>query len=384
MAAPPLRITHLITSLNTGGAQAMLYKLLSRHDREAFAPEVISLLPPGPIGEDLRRIGIPVHSLGLKRGIPDPMGVLRLVAHLRASRPQLLQTWMYHADLLGGLAGRVAGVPVVWNIRHSDLSAEDSKRMTRWTAAVAARLSRHVPESIVCCSEATRRVHAALGYDEAKMVVLPNGFDLSRFAPDPAARQSVWAELSLPPDAFLIGLFARFDPQKDHATFLRAAEHVCAMAPTAHFLLCGDDVTWDNAALASPIASAGLQDRFRLLGRRNDVPRLTAALDLAVLSSAHGEGFPNVLGEAMATGVPCVATDVGDSAEIVGDTGTVVAPRNAESLGAAVHAWVVMPEEARRRQGQAARARIETHYALPTIVERYEALYRSLIIGTAS
>lgn len=373
-------ITHLITGLNTGGAETMLYKLLSGMDREAFEPRVVSLTDVGPVGEKIRALGVPVHALGMRRGVPDPRGAWRLTRLLKKDRPHLVQTWMYHADLLGGLAARLAGgvIPVVWGIRHSNLDPEGNKRTTIWTTRACAWLSHRLPAKIVCCSEASRRVHTALGYAAEKMVVIPNGFDLTAFKPDPEVREEVRRELGIPADALLIGLVGRFDPQKDHRNFVAAAALMSAAYPEVHYLLCGDGVSWDNHELAGWIDEVGLRQRFHLLGRREDMPRLTAALDIAS-SSSYGEGFPNVIGEAMACGVPCVVTDVGDSAFIVGDTGMVVPPRNPEALAQAWKKLMEMGPEGRKKLGEAARRRVLENFNLPDIVARYEGLYKEIV-----
>ena len=210
------------------------------------------------------------------------------------------------------------------------------------------------------------------------MVVIPNGFDLAAFRPDPPARWSVRHELSIPAETPLIGLVGRFHPQKDHQTFVQAAAWLHTRLPETHFLLCGDGITWENPTLAAWIETAGLRPCFHLLGRRDDIPRLTAALDLASSSSAYGEGFSNVIGEAMACGVPCVVTDVGDAALLVGSTGRVVPPRTPQALAQEWYALLALEREGKEQLGRAARQRIEAHFSLPAIVARYEALYAAL------
>ena len=374
-----LKIAHIITGLNTGGAETMLYKLLSGMDREAFEPLVVSLTDIGPVGEKIRVLEVPVRALGMRRGVPDPRGVWRLAQQLKAERPHLVQTWMYHADLLGVFAARLGGgIPVVWGIHHSNLDPEINKRTTIWTAKVCARLSHRLPVRIVCCSEASRRVHTALGYAGDKMVVIPNGFDLSAFKPDLRAKVGVREELGITQEALLIGLVGRFDPQKDHRNFVAAAARLRSDYPQVHFLLCGDGVNWNNGELAGWIEEAGLRQQFHLLGRREDMPRLTAALDIAS-SSSCGEGFSNVIGEAMACGVPCAVTDVGDSAFIVGETGLVVPPRNPEALAQAWKKLIQMGPEGRQKLGEAARKRILENFNLPDIVASYEALYKEVV-----
>lgn len=375
-----LRLTYLVSGLNVGGAEMMLYKLLSRIDRTRFQPQVLSMSTRGAMGEKIAALGIKVTPLGFHPGKPNLYRLGRLVLRLRRERPDILQTWMYHADLIGGLAARMAGdLPVAWGIRSSTLDPRTIKRSTIWTAKACARLSQTIPTRIICCSEVAREVHVRLGYASEKMVVIPNGFDLCLFRPDPMARAAVRSELNIPGQAPLIGLVGRLDPQKDHATFFQSAGLLHRHHPDVHYLLCGDGVTWESPNLARWIEEAGLRDRCRLLGRRQDIPRLMAALDIAVLSSAYGDAFPNVVGEAMACGVPCVVTDVGDSAIIVGETGRVVPPRNPERLAEAMVELVEMGPQERHKLGEAARKRVEECYSLTSCVTRYEQLYEEMV-----
>jgi glycosyltransferase involved in cell wall biosynthesis len=221
-------------------------------------------------------------------------------------------------------------------------------------------------------------VHTALGYATEKMIVIPNGFDLDAFKPDSAARASVRAELQIPAGAPVIGLVGRFDPQKDHRNFVSAAALLHRSRPDVHFLLCGDEITWENVELRGWIEEAGIRNQCRLVGRRHDMARLSATLDIAASSSSFGEGFPNVIGEAMACGVPCVVTDMGDSALIVGQTGRIVPHQNSKALSIAFHELVELGREGRSQLGAAARRRIEKHFNLPDIVARYQNVFQEL------
>ena len=374
-----IKVLHIITGLSTGGAEMMLYNLLSRIDRTAFDPQVISLTNIGSIGGKIRALGVPVRAMGMRRSMPNPLEVLRLAYQLRKARPDVIQTWMYHADLVGGLAAKIArDIPLAWGIRASNLDPQGIKRRTIWTVMVCARLSRWLPTRIVCCSVASQRVHTERGYSTDKMVVIPNGFDLDAFRPDPGARLTVRQELGISKEALLIGLVARFDPLKDHRNFVQAAALLHARVPDVHFLLCGDGITWENRDLAGLIDAAGIRNCCHLLGLRDDVPRLLATLDIASLSS-YGEGLPNVVGEAMACGVPCVVTDVGDSALIVAETGRVVPPKDWEALAAAWREMIEIGAEERKQLGLAARRRIEEHFSLAAVVERYQELYTWIV-----
>ncbi len=367
------RIVHIITGLPVGGSQMMLSKLLSAMDPESWEPEVISLRDVGEMGERIRSMGIAVRALGMRESLGDAAALPKLIGWLRDRPPHLVQTWLYHADLIGGLAAWWTGVPVIWGIRQSSLSPRDTRRSTIWIAKLCARLSQRIPRRIVCCSEAARRFHAGMGYAGEKMVVIPNGFDLRSFHPHSEARESVRQELGLPPSTPLIGLVARFDTEKDHRTFVRAAARLHAVVPEVHFLLCGEGIDPSNQVLASWIAAEGLESTCHLLGRRDDVPRLTAALDLAT-SSSYGEGFPNVIGEAMACGVPCVVTDVGESAAIVGDTGRVVPAKNPTALADGWRALLETPSS-REQLGAATRRRVESEFDITVIANRYSTLY---------
>ncbi|MEB2337850.1 MAG: glycosyltransferase [Nitrospirales bacterium] len=369
----------LITALTGGGAEMMLYRLMSRLDRTRFRPQVVSMMELGPVGEKIRALGVPVRSLGMRQGKPNPFALVRLVQWLKQDKPDVMQTWMYHADLLGSLAAKLIGdIPISWNIRHSDLSGQESKRLTHLTAGFCAKLSRWAPQRIVCCSESARTVHAALGYAVEKMVVIPNGYDLETFRPDSAARHAIREELKIPESAPVIGLVGRFDPQKDHRTFLKAASLLHRDKRGAQFILCGEDIVPQNGTLMGWVGEANLGDRCHVLGRREDVPRLMAAFDIAALSSSFGEAFPNVVSEAMSCGVPCVVTDVGDAALIVGETGLVVPPRDPAALASAWRRLLDMDDHTRRQLGLAARQRVTERYNLPDIVSRYERLFEDL------
>ena len=376
-----IRVAHIITGLDTGGAERMLLKLLTHMDPERFAVRVYSLIPPGHGGAPIEALGVSLQTLGMRRDLPNPMAVFRLAGLLRDYRPDVVQTWMYHADLVGGVAAKLAGArtPVVWNIRHSTFDPDTTKRRTTRVARICAMASRSLPHTIVCCSIAAQEVHTSLGYDATKIRVIPNGFDLSQFRPDPVARADVRSELGISDETIVIGRLGRFDPQKDYHGFVQAAAHLHRSRPDVRFVLCGLDIDASNAELTKWIADAGIGHVCHLLGYRRDAARVMAAFDVAASSSSYGEAFPNVLAEAMACEVPCVATDVGDSAYIVGDTGTIVAPRDPLALADAWEAMIAPGPEHLRRMGNAARERVEQKFALRQVVREYEGLYEAIV-----
>ena len=376
-----VKVVFVITGLSTGGAETMLLKLLKNMDGSRFAPTVISLTTMGQVGPRIEKLGIPVHALEMKPGFPSPMKFIELVRLLRRLRPDVVHTWMYHADLLGGLAARIAGIKAIaWGIRHSNLSREHNKRTTLLVMKTCAHISDWLPRRILTCSEKAQNIHAFAGYCAEKMVLIPNGFDLSRFQPDDGARGGVRAELGLGPNTLLVGLIARDDPQKNHSGFIKAATMVHKALPQIHFVLAGAGIERSNNALMSLINQFGLSDHVHLLGRRDDIPRLMASFDL-LASSSLGEAFPNVLGEAMACGVPCVVTDVGDSAEIVGDTGRVVDSGDMNGLAQNIIDLLQQPIEKRTQLGTLARQRVSERYDIGDITLNYEEFYVQLMKG---
>lgn len=355
----------------------MLLKLLEQRD-SMVTPHVISLTTLGELGPRIQALGIPVEALGMRPGMPSPLAFFQLVRRLKTLKPDVVHTWMYHADLVGGLAARLAGVPAVgWSIRHSNLSPDANKRSTLEVVRLCSVLSRWVPDRILCCSEVARQVHVNYGYSADKMVVVPNGFDLSRFRQDTFARDDVRQELGLHPDVPLVGLIGRFDPQKNHAGFLEAAGLLNKKMPKVHLLLAGKGIDENNDELMQAVRKSGVNGVVHLLGLRSDIPRLMAALDV-LASSSIGEAFPNVLGEAMACGVPCAVTDVGDSAYIVGDTGRVVPPADATKLAAAMENLLILSSEERKTLGERARARVAEHFEIGNVVKQYELFYVEL------
>lgn len=359
----------------------MLFKLLGRLDRNHFEPYVISLAGKDEIAARIEALGISVECLGMRPNVPSPRRFLRLVRRLRELQPGFVHTWMYHADLLGGLAARLAGIRAVgWRVNHSNLDPALNKRTTLWVVAACARMSSWLPRRILSCSEKARSVHVAAGYAAEKMVVVPNGFDLTRFQPDPAARDSVRAELGVAGPKTLVGLIARHHPQKNVEGFIEAAAAVARQRIDIHFLLAGSGLDAGNVALQAVIRQGPAANRIHLLGKRDDVPRLMAALDV-LASSSHGEAFPNVVGEAMACGVPCVVTDAGDAAEIVGDTGRVVPVGDMRGLAHALLEVLDLPRPERQALGIRARERVRDKYDIEQVVRQYEAFYVLLMDG---
>ncbi len=373
-----MNVTHIITGLSTGGAELSLLKLLEASPELRASGRVISLREIGTVGPRIAELGISVEALGVHGSVPSLGAFLRLRQLMRANPPSVLQGWMYHGNL-AALAARgwaPGRMPVVWNIRHSVYSLAAEKPLTSVLIRLGAALSRR-PDRIIYNSRLAAAQHEALGYAADRTVVIPNGFDTERFAPDAHHRIAVRAELGLTPLTPLVGLVGRYHPMKDHANFLRAVSLVRREFPGARFVMAGSNVTTENAELMGLARTLGVSDVVLPVGEVANTARLMAAFDLLCLASSS-EGFPNVVGEAMACAVPCVATDVGDTAWLVGETGIVVPPRNAEALGAGLRSLLQESAAVRAELGRKARRRIEAYFTLPAITRLYVDLYTEL------
>lgn len=375
-----MKVFHITTGLNDGGAEAVLYRLATKN--EPTRHHVISLMDEGKYGPLLRKAGTKVTCLNMPRGRLTLGGLWHLWRLLRQERPKVVQTWMYHGDLVGGVIARLAGVErVCWGIHHTTLERGKSARSTIFVARLNARLSRWVPHAIVCCAEKTRVVHAELGYSADKMVVIPNGYDLQRFQPDADSRKRLRQEWRVSDDMCLLGLVGRFDPQKDHANLIAALAHLKQSSVEFRCVLVGTGLNESNITVVNWIAQHGLVNQVVLLGQRNDIPDVMNALDLHLLSSS-AEAFPNVLAEAMACGTPCVTTDVGDAALIVGNTGWVVPPGSPEALAKAVQAAcqerLIHPPDWSSRQN-AARQRIVAHFSIKRMINGYKQVWSGMV-----
>ncbi len=372
---PMIRVVHVINGLQIGGAELALLRLVKFANRSMFNMEVVSLIGDGPVGRKLRDAGIQVTCLNMSVSRPSPIELGRLVMLLRRKNPDVVQTWLQQSDLLGGISARLAcSSPVLWNIRHSTLHPRYVKLQTRMITKACALLSGTLPAKVVCCSESSRMEQLKLGYCPRKMTVIPNGVDTTVFRPRSSLRLQMRRESGISDRALVIGASGRFHPQKDYRTFIRAAALIANKCPEAEFAICGDAITWDNRELAGWISGSGLAAKFHLLGRTDNMPDYMAALDLFVSSACFGEGFPNVVSEAMACGVPCVVTDVGDSGLIVGDTGRVIPVENPDALAAACLDMLRHPSLL-VEYSEKARNRIVDQFSLPRMIDSYEHLY---------
>ena len=353
-----MKILHVITGLNNGGAEGVLYRLCKHEDR--YQHVIISMMGEGKYGPLLKDLGIEVNCLNMPQGRLSISGLWRLFKLISNNKPDVVQTWMYHADLIGGLVARLAGMKYVfWNVRHTILEPGKSKRSTIWVVKVCAFISGWVPRKIVYCAHKAKVVHEAMGYKKSKAEIIANGFDFTQFYIDSFLRAAFRSELGLNNDVSLIGMVGRYHPDKDHINLIKALCLVKKENYNFKLVLIGRGLNTKNQTLLNLIHDNRLTEKVILLGQRTDIPTVMNGLDLHILSSL-GEAFPNVVAEAMLCGTPCVVTDVGDAALIVGKIGWIVPPKEPQSLANSIiqafkekqtnqQAWLLRKEACRRR-----------------------------------
>ncbi|EFK10926.1 glycosyltransferase, group 1 family protein [delta proteobacterium NaphS2] len=375
-----IRVMHVITDLDIGGAEVMLAKLIGATDLSRFNLSVLSLKRKGVVAGQIERLGIPIFELNLNRPFSSPRAILKFREVLSRQTPEVIQGWMYHGNLAASVLHFLNpdDLPVIWNIRHSLNHLHQEKSSMRLLIRAGAFYSKR-PAAIIYNAHISLNQHEAVGYFPENAHVIPNGFDLQRFRSDPETRQKMRSQLGVPEDGILIGLIARYNPMKDHANFLRAASLMAEKRANVRFLLIGRNVDNPSSDLTGIIDALGLTDKVIRLGERSDVVPFYAALDMASLSSAYGEGFPNFIGEAMACRVPCVVTDVGDCRRLVGDTGIIVPVKDPAALKKGWEKLIDMGSVARYNLGLAARKRIHEKFAISKIAGQYESLYESFV-----
>lgn len=369
-----IRVLHVIVGLDVGGAELSLKRLIEADPNSIHTMAIVSLTSLGAIGETLRSKGVHVHVLGLKAFLDFPAGFWRLVQIIRQYHPIIVQTWMYHSDLLGGLAARIAGSScVLWGVRSTSIP-QGPLSVTFWLVRICALLSHVVPHKIICNAQSAKAAHLTLGYAAEKMNVIFNGYEFSCFDQERNSRNRVRAELRIPSGDIVIGAVGRFDPLKDYSNFVAAAAILASKIRNVRFLMVGRYLEWSNTSLRRWVESAGLVDRFVLIGEQPDVPSYLAAMDIFCLPS-RSEAFPNVVVEAMAMGLPCVVTQAGDAAAIVGSDGFVVPVKDSVALAGALVQMCEMDPGDRNNMGESGARRVRTEYGIERMKQEFEKIY---------
>lgn len=373
----PLTILHVISNLGAGGTEAVLYRLCTSDRTNTHI--VISLQGEETYGSLLSTAGIIVECLEMPRGSITLKGIIKLAQLIRKYDPDAVQTWMYHADLIGGLVGRIIGIRrIFWGLHSTYLTKDNTKISTIFIARVNAIFSYFVPMRIISCSQKGADSHRTLGYAKSKISVIPNGYNLQQFTPNIKAGSQLRDTLGIPVATPLLGMVARFDVLKDHPNLISALAKLKQNQINFRCILVGDGITESNTKLVSLLQTYKLENYVLLLGQRNDIPAIMSAMDIHVLSSSS-EAFPNVLCEAMACGTPCVSTDVGDAKLILGDSGWVVPPKQPEllyqAIAEAITEWRSSDSSWDKRKSLA-RSHILNNFSIDKMVDRYNRIWR--------
>jgi glycosyltransferase involved in cell wall biosynthesis len=378
-----MHIRHLIGSLDRGGAEQFLVRLVAGiAEREpAWRQSVWSLTNNVPLAPDLQRAGADVRIFDGGKSL-DGMARLAALPHAMASEPcSLLQCWMYHAEVMGVISRiRGARAPQIWTLRQSRLGGDVNTPLTRLLMRVGACGSRCVPAAIVAGSQAALDAHRAIGYRAPLMPMIHNGVDVEHFAPNIEARTRRRAVWGLDGHTIAIGYLARVSPVKAHDDLLAAAAHLVDVRglPPWRLVLVGSGTAPGDEPLASMIRKASVERCVICAGVDADPAGALAGCDIAV-SSSRGEGFPNAVAEGLATGLPTVATDVGDTRMLLGDSPYLVPPAQPATMAAAIVALLRLPADERRALGHSLRRRMEQHFQIDHAIKAYAALYRRVV-----
>lgn len=378
-----MKVLHLSMSLAKGGAEGFLSRLIQETHKTGVNHSVVTLLPRNDYKGILSATGTSWHSLDMTRGRIDLEAPLKLRSIMASERPDLVQTWMYHADLLGGLTAMSRRrLPVIWSVRHSDLGSFNNKQ-TFAVVRACSLLSRILPKKIIYASKAARHHHESKGYARHVGQVIHNGYESARYYRLPPANNPILGKLRGAPSTPVVGFVGRFDAQKDIPSFLTACANIARRVPI-RVLMCGPDIADANPALKTLIQSHGLLEHTTLLGFQTDLIPVYSAMSVLLLSSSNGEAFPNVVAEAMLCETPCVVTDVGDAAVIVGASGKVVAKRDPQGMARAVLELLSMTQNGLVELGAACRRDVSRRFPISAVAREYQQAYSDVAKTSSS
>ena len=371
-----MKILHIISGLKRGGAETQLFRICQfDQDNDHI---VVSLSNKEGYGDILEEINVSVYALNFSSGRISISGLIKLYRIMKQQKPDVVQTWMNHADFIGGIIARIAGIKnIFWGVHQTILIKGKSKAFTIMIVKLNAILSNLIPNKIIYCAEKSREVHELIGFKKSKGVVIQNGYDINIFHQNDSLRKDFRDKLGISQDAFIIGHVASYDPLKDQDTLIKSLGNLLQRKIKFSAVLVGENLDNLNDDLVSSIKDNGLSDNVYLLGTRDDILSVMNAIDLFLLSSVS-EAFPNVLNEAMACGTPCLATDVGDSSFIVDKTGWIVQPKDSKAMAnACVNAFNEKEQnnEHWKKRKEACRERIIENFSFEKMINKYKDIW---------
>ena len=368
-----MKVVHIITGLGDGGAEHALFKICKYDISNKHF--VISLKGPGKYFTLLKKLGIEVYCLNVKFFSFNKF--IFLIKLLRSLKPNIVQTWLVHADFIGGIAARIAGINnILWNVRYSNIQLGKAKLTTILIIKILTILSYLIPKFILSVSKKAKKIYEVKGYNKKILKFIPNGYDLSILKVNKIEKKKFKEKIKIKKQIPLIGNVARYDPQKDHLNLLNALSLIRSKNINFFCVLVGSNINKNNFDLVSEIKRLKLSNHVKLLGQTDNISEVMNGLDIHILSSSYGEGFPNVVAESMACGTPCIVTDVGDAAFIVGKTGWVVPPKNSFKLAKAIEQALYEKSTIKwNKRCKKARSRIKVKFSISKMITLYNKVW---------
>ena len=374
-----MKIAHIITSLDDGGAEHTLFKICKYENRNEHL--VISLKDSGKYYKPIKNLGIKIFCLNFSKW--SIFKFFHLIKILKQTKPDVLQTWLVHSDFIGSFAGKLAGIHnIVWNIRYSNFNIKSANLITIILVKILAIMSFYFPKLIIINSIKAKKIYIKNGYDEKKLKFIPNGFDLSILKFNNKKKKIFQKKIRIKKNTVTIGNVARFNPKKDHLNLIKALSIIRSENINFQSILVGTNINKKNKKLISEIKNLKLQENIKLLGQKNDISKVMSSIDIYVQSSSYGEGFPNVLAEAMACKIPCVATDVGDASHIIGNSGWIVPAKNPYKLAKAIKKAIYENKLKKkwRQRGIKARNIIRLNFSIEKMILSYIEIWNSVFM----
>ncbi len=366
------KILYIITGLNVGGAENMLYKLASSLDKNKYKISIICLINSGKMAKKLQALDVNVICMGIRFSPSAVIKWFKLIGIIKKENPDIVQTWMYHADLLGGLAAYIAGKKnIIWSIRQSSFTLISNK--TKFIAKLCALLSNKIPKKIVSNSYYAKATHVRFGYSRGKIKIIPNGFEIT-VNKNEKGREDFRKQLHIPMDTVLFGALGRHAPEKGYPWLLDCISKISTIQKNFCLLIVGKNVI-NCPVLKEKIKKYNLQNRVYLLDEQENVAFFFSSID-CYISSSLSEGFSNALGEAMSFGLPCIVTRAGDSAHILNNNDFVVTPNDVNELSSSMSKMIDMTKNQRDEIGLKAKLRLSKKYELSKIVNQFDKLYQ--------